>query len=114
MHAGALTCTLRPPCYQLQGHTKYVSSVAWSPDGRQLASGSRDNSIRVWDATTGASVATLEVRCVHATYLHTEASQPQIEQGKQGTQRKLRKSAATADAANAARLLQWLHWLTAG
>ena len=45
-----------------QGHTRAVNSVAWSPDGRQLASGSADNSIRVWDAESGKSVATLKVR----------------------------------------------------
>ncbi len=45
-----------------QGHTRWVNSVAWSPDGRQLASGSYDNSIRVWDAQSGKSVATLQVR----------------------------------------------------
>jgi WD40 repeat protein len=46
-----------------QGHTGAVTSVAWSPDGQQLASGSYDKSIRVWDAESGKSVATLEVRC---------------------------------------------------
>ena len=29
-------------------------SVAWSPDGASLASGSDDNTVRVWDAATGA------------------------------------------------------------
>ncbi len=33
----------------LAGHTGAVSSLAWSPDGRRLASGSDDNSIMVWD-----------------------------------------------------------------
>ncbi|KAJ7871989.1 hypothetical protein B0H14DRAFT_3439202 [Mycena olivaceomarginata] len=30
-----------------------VNTVAFSPDGKHIASGSRDNAIRVWDATTG-------------------------------------------------------------
>ena len=40
-----------------KGHTDYVLSVAYSPDRRHIVSGSRDNTIRVWDATTGQAVA---------------------------------------------------------
>jgi WD40 repeat protein len=31
-------------------------SVAYSPDGRHIISGSRDKTIRIWDAETGAAV----------------------------------------------------------
>ena len=34
----------------LQGHTNYVTSVAFSPDGTRIVSGSHDNTVRVWDA----------------------------------------------------------------
>ena len=44
----------------LQGHTNWVFSVAFSPDGRYLASGSRDNTVRVWEVATGQHVRTLQ------------------------------------------------------
>ncbi len=35
-----------------RGHVAGISTVAWSPDGTQIASGNRD--VQIWDATTGA------------------------------------------------------------
>ena len=35
------------------GHTKRVNSVVFSPDGNTIASGSSDNTVRLWDAKTG-------------------------------------------------------------
>jgi WD40 repeat protein len=34
----------------LEGHTSWVRSVAWSHDGQYIMSGSRDNTVRVWEA----------------------------------------------------------------
>ncbi|CAD8161713.1 unnamed protein product [Paramecium pentaurelia] len=42
------------------GHTSYVNSVCFSPDGNTLASGSVDQSIRLWDVQTGQQKAKLD------------------------------------------------------
>jgi len=40
----------------LQGHTSSVNSVAFSPDGRHIVSGSLDRTIQLWDAQIGGQV----------------------------------------------------------
>jgi len=40
-------------------HEYSVYSVAWSPDGKQIASGSFDNTIKIWDAQSGDCQSTL-------------------------------------------------------
>ncbi|KAG8719985.1 hypothetical protein FRC09_010281 [Ceratobasidium sp. 395] len=40
----------------LRGHSSSAWSVSYSPDGRTIASGSKDKTIRVWDTATGAAV----------------------------------------------------------
>ncbi|KAL6401589.1 HNWD3 protein [Ilyonectria robusta] len=37
----------------LEGHSDHVNSVAFSPDGKSIASGSSDGTIKIWDAMTG-------------------------------------------------------------
>jgi len=43
----------------LTGHTNIICSVAFSPDGLKIVSGSRDNSIKIWDAQSGHLLNTL-------------------------------------------------------
>ena len=51
--------------YTYRGHSNGVLSVAWSPDGKRIASGSgdvfnlqKDHTVQVWDAANGGNVFT--------------------------------------------------------
>ncbi|BCL37395.1 hypothetical protein NSMS1_38420 [Nostoc sp. MS1] len=57
----------------LTGHSKYVSSVAFSPDGQTLASGSGDETIKIWNVSTGRLLQTLTG---HSKYVSSVAFSP--------------------------------------
>jgi WD40 repeat protein len=44
--------------YTCYGHGSRVTALAWSPNGKWLASASYDKTVRVWDATNGAYLLT--------------------------------------------------------
>ena len=50
------------PCLQtLEGHSDRVSSVVFSHDSKHLASASDDETIKIWDASNGNCLQTLDV-----------------------------------------------------
>src|SRR5262249_35025557 len=57
----------------LKGHTGVVLSVAFSPDGKRLVSGSEDQTVKVWDAHTGQQPLTLKG---HTSWVNSVAFSP--------------------------------------
>ncbi|MFL5625138.1 MAG: WD40 repeat domain-containing protein, partial [Ktedonobacteraceae bacterium] len=41
-----------------KGHTGIVNTVAWSPNGKRIASGSDDHTVQIWGAATGEMLLT--------------------------------------------------------
>ena len=73
----AAALTVLTPCLvheqecTLTGHSRPVHSVAYSPDGKHIVSGSYDKTVKIWDSTTGKEVSVLVCHrpivccCVH-------------------------------------------------
>src|SRR4051812_43339756 len=57
----------------LKGHVKGVLCVAFSPDGKTLATGSSDETVKLWDAATGQEKAALKG---HNQPVHSVAFSP--------------------------------------
>ncbi|HEY6119044.1 MAG TPA: WD40 repeat domain-containing protein, partial [Pyrinomonadaceae bacterium] len=49
----------KPELILQTGHTKSANAIVFSPDNRWLASGGKDNVIKIWDLRTGNVLATL-------------------------------------------------------
>ena len=55
------------------GHRRTVTSVAFSHDGKTLASGSEDDTVKLWDVATGRNIAILRG---HTDYVTSVAFSP--------------------------------------
>lgn len=53
------SATPKKPLARLTGHQKQVNHVAFSPDGRWIASAGFDNAVKIWEGRTGKFVASL-------------------------------------------------------
>ncbi|PVH71314.1 hypothetical protein DL98DRAFT_521125, partial [Cadophora sp. DSE1049] len=82
----------------LEGHSGPVNSVAFSPDGKQVVSGSYNNMVQLWDAATGAALQTLKG---HSSAVNSVAFSPD---GKQVVSGSYDKTVRLWDAATGAAL----------
>src|SRR5438552_18919088 len=57
----------------LRGHSGWISSLAYFPDGKRLASGSADKTVKIWTISTGEETATLRG---HTEYVSSVAISP--------------------------------------
>lgn len=57
----------------LKGHSNYIYSISFSPDGMFVVSGSFDNTIRYWDSSTFECI---DANSIHSNFVYSVAFSP--------------------------------------
>ncbi len=52
----------------LEGHSQWVRSVCFSPNGKIIASGAQDNTIKIWSAASGQEMESIPA---HTEWVHS-------------------------------------------
>jgi len=73
----------------LKGHTGYVTSVSFSPDGKRILTGSWDKTAKVWDAQKGTEVLALKGHTDFVTSVSFSPDGKRILTGSQDTTAKV-------------------------
>lgn len=60
----------------LRGHQYMIATVAFSPDGQQIASGSHDRTIKLWDASSATDIQRHRTLKGHTEMIHAVAFSP--------------------------------------